>query len=97
MFDAGAGAMFTIVPIIIALGFVWVIGTIVYRFFAARRAGFDPLAADIQMAAKARDSKLLAEDRSVEDRLAEVDRLLAEGTISSDEHKAARARILGSL
>ena len=99
MFDTGGpmGALFAIVPVIIVLGFVFVIGSMIYRFFAARREGFDPLAGDIQLAAKARDSKLLAEDRSVQERLAEVDALLAAGTISADEHKAARARIIGSL
>ncbi len=90
-------AMFTIVPVIIVLGFVFVIGSMIYRFFAARREGFDPLAADIQMAAKARDSKLLAEDRTVDERLAEVDGLLAAGRISPDEHKAARLKILGDI
>lgn len=95
--DAPMGALFTIVPIIVVLGFVFVIGSMIYRFYAAKREGFDPLAGDIQLAAKARDSKLLAEDRSVEERLAEVDELLAQGTISAEEHKAARARIIGSL
>jgi hypothetical protein len=38
-----------------------------------------------------------APERSVQDRLAEVDRLHAAGTISAQEHDAARGRILGSL
>jgi hypothetical protein len=95
-----ADAMFTIVPIIIVLGFVFVIGSMIYRFFAARREGFDPLAADIQMAAKARDSQLFApgpEEKTVEERLAEADALLAAGRISADEHKAARLSILGDI
>jgi hypothetical protein len=93
-------AMFTIVPVIIVLGFVAVIGTMIYRFFAARREGFDPLAADIQLAAKARDSQLLApgtEDRTVEERLAEADALLASGRITAAEHQAARLSILGDI
>lgn len=92
-----ADAMFTIVPVIIVLGFVAVIGTAIYRFFAARRAGLDPLAGDIQLMGAAKDSQMLAPERSLEERLAEVDGLLAAGTITQDEHDAARARILGSL
>jgi hypothetical protein len=38
-----------------------------------------------------------ARERSVQDRLAEVDRLHAAGTITTQEHDAARGRILGSL
>ncbi len=94
---AGLDALFTIVPLIIAVGFVVVIGTAIYRFVAARRAGFDPIAGDIQLAAKARDSQLLAAERTTDERLAEVDGLLAAGRISPEEHKAARARILGDV
>jgi hypothetical protein len=92
-----ADTMFTIVPVLIVLGFVAVIGTAIYRFFAARRAGLDPFAGDIQLMGAAKDSQLLAPERSVEERLAEVDGLLAAGTISQDEHDAARARIISSL
>jgi hypothetical protein len=52
------------------------------------------------MAAKARDSQLFApgpEEKTVEERLAEADALLAAGRISADEHKAARLSILGDI
>jgi hypothetical protein len=40
---------------------------------------------------------VLAPQVTVEQRLAEVDGLLAAGTITAAEHDAARARILGTL
>ena len=95
--SGAADTMFTIVPVLIALGFVVVIATAVYRFFAARKAGLDPIAGDIQLMGAAKDSELLAPSRSLEERLAEIDALLAAGTISQDEHDAARARIISSL
>ena len=92
-----ADSLFAIVPVIIAIGFVAVVGIAIYRFYAARREGLDPLAGDIELMAAAKDSQLLAPERSMEERLAEVDALLAAGTISQDEHDAARARIISTL
>lgn len=92
-----ANGLFAIVPVIIGIGFLLVIGTAAYRFYAARREGLDPLAGDIQVMAAAKDSQLLAPGRSLEERLAEIDTLLAAGTITQDEHDAARARIIASL
>ncbi|MFC6237767.1 hypothetical protein [Longivirga aurantiaca] len=95
--SAAADGLFAIVPVLIGIGFVVVIGTIIYRFYAARREGLDPLAGDLQLMAAARDSQLLAPERSPEERLAEIDALLAAGTITEDEHEAARARIISTL
>ena len=95
--SGAADGLFTLVPAIVVIGFVVVIGTAIYRFFAARREGLDPLAGDIQVMAAAKDSALLAPERSLEERLAEVDALLAAGTITQDEHDAARARIISTL
>jgi hypothetical protein len=92
-----ADSMFAIVPVIIIVGFVVVIGTAIYRFYAARREGLDPLAGDIQLMGAAKQSQMLAPERSLEERLAEIDTLLAAGTITQDEHDAARARIIASL
>ena len=46
---------------------------------------------------QAKNSAMRAPERSVADRLAEVDALRAAGTISAEEHDAARARILGTV
>jgi hypothetical protein len=81
--------------------FAVVVGFIVYtavrRYRAAKQVGLDPYAGDIQLAGQARNSAMLAPQRTVADRLAEVDSLLAAGTISPEEHAAARARILGTV
>ena len=87
--------------IVFGLFFVFVVMLMVVsatkRYRAAKDAGLDPFAGDIQLMGAAKDSQLLAPERSVEERLAEVDGLLAAGTISQDEHDAARARIISSL
>ncbi len=67
------------------------------RYKAAKTAGLDPWAGDIQMMQAAKESQLLAPARSVEDRLAEVDELRRAGRISAEEHSAARARIMGTI
>jgi hypothetical protein len=67
------------------------------RYRAAKDAGLDPWAGDIQMMQAAKESQLLAPARSVEDRLAEVDQLRREGKISAEEHSDARARIMGTI
>lgn len=67
------------------------------RYRAAKQAGLDPFAGDIQVMGAVAHSKALAPDVPVQDRLAEIDRLHAAGTISSAERDAARGRILGTL
>ena len=74
------------------------------------KRGIDPTTVDAQMKAKFLQSSLLdappeavapgaqaPAGRSIDERLAELDRLLAGGTISADEHAAARAEALRSL
>jgi len=76
---------------------VFIIFTWVRRYRAAKNAGLDPFAGDIQLMGAAKDSAMLAPERSVAERLAEVDALRAAGTISADEHAAARARIISTV
>jgi len=81
------------------------VATTIYRFSVARKSGVDPIAGDIQLMGKVVNSAALAPqtppaaatEKSAGERLAEVDRLLAAGTITAAEHEAARARILGTL
>ncbi|MFN8169004.1 MAG: hypothetical protein U0S36_09500 [Candidatus Nanopelagicales bacterium] len=79
----------TVVVLIIVSG--------VKRYRVSKKVGLDPFAGDIQMMGTVNSSALLAPERSVADRLAEIDQLAAAGQISSEEKEAARARILGSL
>lgn len=71
--------------------------SVVLRWRAAEQQGLDPMAADIQLMGQVQRSALLAPDRPVDERLAELDRLAEQGTISSEEHRSHRARILGDL
>ncbi len=74
------------------------------------KRGIDPTTVDAQMKARLLQSSLLdapsepappgaaaPAERSLEERLAELDRLLAAGTISTAEHATARAEALRSL
>ncbi|MGZ4635435.1 hypothetical protein [Oryzihumus sp.] len=96
----GFKLFFAAVVTLIVLGFVAMLATAAYRARAARRAGLDPLAGDIQLAGQLRRSALLApagEERTTEQRLAELDALHRSGAINAEEREAQRARILSDL
>ena len=86
--------MFTLVPLAIAGVFVLVVVSAVRNRRTLRDAGYDPLTVQSQMAVRAMDSQLMAPRRTLGERLAELDALRAAGTISPDEHAAARAAAL---
>jgi hypothetical protein len=98
--DSGAPVafvlLFGIAVLFIICVFLFIIGTAIYRWHAARESGLDPLAGDIQLMATARNSRLLA-PADPKARLAELDNLLAAGSISPEEHAKARERILGEI
>jgi hypothetical protein len=101
MVDTGFPALIGVGFAVFAVFFVLVLGVIVVsavkRYRAAKAAGLDPFAADVQVMGRVHDSALLAPERSVQERLAEVDELARTGAISAAERDEARARILGSL
>lgn len=107
LMPAGSDAMFTAVPVIIGIGFVVVIALAIRRGFRYAEHGIDPTVVDVDLRAKLLNSDLLAPERpdgpsvdvsrTVPERLAELDGLLAARTITADEHAAARARILEDL
>jgi len=80
-----------------------VIGGIVTLFIKARnvsrviQSGNDPTTLETDLAIKAMNSQSLAPDRSIGERLEELERLLSSGTISQAEYDAARAKVLGDL
>lgn len=95
---AGVFSFFFVVVVVFIIGVVvFMVVAITRRWAAVRREGMDPMTADVEMMGRLNRSALLAEDRSVEQRLAELDRLAEAGTISDEERAAARARILGEL
>ena len=106
--DSGIPGWFVVLFVLIAIFFVVVIVGIVYgttrRYRVAKKSGLDPWAGDIQVMAAAKNSTLLAPagDTSAADadpkaRMARLDALLADGTITQDEYQAARQRIVGEL
>ena len=93
-FSPAFPVVFIVIAAFIAIVFVFVIVTLVRNVGKARRQGIDPFTAQTDIAAKLLKSDLLAAKKPMAERLAEVDALLAAGTISADEHRAARAAIL---
>lgn len=91
------GVGFAVFAVFFLVVLVLIVVSAVKRYRAAKQAGLDPFAADVQVMGRVHDSALLAPERSVEERLAEVDQLARTGSISEAERDAARARILGSL
>jgi hypothetical protein len=96
-FPALIGVMFAVFAIFFVVVLVLIVVSAVRRYRAAKQAGLDPWAADVQVMGRVHDSALLAPERDIEERLAEVDQLARAGSISEAEREAARARILGSL
>ncbi len=96
-FPPAFAVMFAIFGVIFGLVVVLIVVSAVKRYRAAKVAGLDPFAGDIQVMGAVAHSKALTPDVPVEERLAEIDRLHAARTISAEEREAARARILGTL
>ncbi len=94
------GLVFAVVTLFVVVVFVVIVVAMVKRVSAVREEGLDPLTADIQLAGQLSRSQLMAPaaaQRTVPDRLAELDELLRTNAISADEHQAQRARILADL
>ena len=64
------------------------------------QSGNDPTTFETDIAIRAMQSQALAPEKaqkSTVERLAELEALLAAGTITPDEHAAARAKVLGDI
>jgi competence protein ComGC len=95
-FSTGFSVVFVVIAVIIAIVFVFVIVNVVRNVGKANRQGIDPFTAQTDIAAKLLNSDVLSAEKPIAERLAEVDALFAAGTISADEHRAARAAILAA-
>jgi uncharacterized membrane protein len=95
-FSTGFSVVFVVIAVFIAIVFVFVIVNVVRNVGKARQQGIDPFTVQTDLAAKVLNSDVLAAKSTKAERLAEVDSLLAAGTIDGDEHRAARAAILAS-
>lgn len=91
------GVMLTVFAVFFLAVVVLIVVATTRRYRAAKAAGLDPFAGDIQVMGAVAHSKALAPDVPVEERLAEIERLYSARAISAAERDAARARILGTL
>ncbi|MGN6272501.1 MAG: SHOCT domain-containing protein [Protaetiibacter sp.] len=94
LFGAGFVVFFGLVVLFIVAVVVVMIVMISRNAAKARQLGHDPLTMQTELAARAMDSGLLAPQKSLEARLAELDELRARGVISAEEHAKARADTL---
>jgi hypothetical protein len=100
--DPGFGDLpqfMTIAFAVFAVFFVLALAFIVTAFVRNRRVlrenGFDPMAADAQIAVRLARGPLGSPAPGLEQRLAELDDLHRRGVITTAEHEAARRTALG--
>lgn len=91
---AGFGVLFGVVSAVIGLGFVAIVVTIIVRSTRMAKRGQNPFTLQEDLAYQAMQSRSLAPEKTVEQRLAELDDLRARGVISDEEHRVARAEAL---
>ncbi len=99
--DAGLGGfpplfavMFVVVGLIVAGVFVMALVGAVRSRKVLRDSGLDPLAAHAQIAARFAQGPLATPEKTLEQRLTELDDLHRRGVISAEEHAAARTAAL---
>jgi hypothetical protein len=95
-FDGPMKAFFIVFAIFFVLVLVFIILGATRSARTLRRAGIDPLAPQASIAAKLVNSQLLQPEQTLTERLAELDRLKAAGTITDAEYDVLRAKILDS-
>ena len=90
-FESAFSVVFGLVALGILLGFAFSAYSMYRGYRASRRAGIDPFTPDSVLLAQAVRGR---QPQSLEQRLAELDDLHRRGVISSEEHRAARAKAL---
>lgn len=88
------GILWGVGAVVIGLGFVAIVVTIIVRSARMTKRGQNPFTVQEDLAYQAMQSRTLAPEKSLEQRLAELDDLHARGVISDDEHRAARSEAL---
>jgi len=88
------GILWGVGAVVIGLGFVAIVVTIIVRSARMAKRGQNPFTVQEDLAYQAVQSRTLAPEKSLEQRLAELDDLHTRGVISDDEHRAARAEAL---
>ncbi|HJX78631.1 SHOCT domain-containing protein [Glutamicibacter sp.] len=94
-------AAFNAIPLltgIFAVLFVLFVGFIIYiavrNYRATRKAGFDPFTLQTDLATRLARSQTLAPKKTTEQKLSELDDLLARAVISHEEYTQARSQAL---
>lgn len=95
--DSTFDAMFTIVPVLMVLVLVGGIVLTVMNWKKASDAGVNPLTMETEAMTTLINSKALASEKPVEQRLADLDALHAKGAITAAELATARAEVLKNL
>ncbi|GAA1876035.1 hypothetical protein GCM10009715_23460 [Paeniglutamicibacter psychrophenolicus] len=89
---------FGVFGVLFAIAFVAMIGFIVFvvvrNYKASKNAGLDPFTLQTELAVRAAKSQMLAPRQSREQRLAELEDLLARRVITPEEYQQARMKIL---
>jgi len=73
------------------------IGGAIWRFSVLRSGGLNPFVAREQLEARLAQSQMMAPppvEKTIEQRLAEIDDLRNRGVITAEEHSAGRAKII---
>lgn len=93
LFD-NVDVVFSVGTPLFAMLFIAVVGLIIFvavrNYRKAKSAGFDPLTLETELMARAANSAMLAPEKSLEDKLAELDSLHSRGIITRDEYLQAR-------
>ena len=93
MFDS-FNVIFGIVALLVLAGFIFTAFIWVRNYKASKNAGLDPFTLQTELAVRAAKSEMLAPKQSREQKLAELDGLLARGVITRDEYTQARLKAL---
>ncbi|MFJ6418496.1 SHOCT domain-containing protein [Paeniglutamicibacter sp. NPDC091659] len=97
----GMGFIFDAVPAFMGIFFVAFIGILAFGAFVwvrnyktTKNAGMDIFTLETDLATRAAKSQMLAPKKTIEEKLAELDSLLARGLITRDEYTQARLKAL---
>jgi hypothetical protein len=97
----GMGSVFDAMPVFMGVFAVVFIGVVVFsiviwtrNYKAGKNAGMDIFTLQTDLATRAANSQMFAPRQSREQKLAELEGLLARGVITRDEYTQARLKIL---
>ena len=88
------GVIFAIVALLVLAAFIFTAVVGVRNYKASKNAGLDPFTLQTELAVRAANSEMLAPKKTVEQKLIELDSLLARGVITRDEYTQARLKAL---